>query len=280
MTITLISNKHHLTRQYTPFVDSCDKVMRINKMENLDTGLAGTRTDMALVSLHQGYFNFSRPNRHAELLNSIPELYFFPDAPWMAVNYAFGEGIEKWEALPQWMHVKVRKLTACGAGIVLARHLYPEATIYFLGDTNAWQRTPSFGGGHTCNAENAMIAELTRQGALIPILEEELGEDENGTYSRPLNAEEHRNQQERLLSFGTRPFTEYVAEVIHPRWKDVVRIRGDRACQVQGGYKATVLACEGLSFTLKWDRWGTETFIRHEDGYFRPQPQPATLPEQ
>lgn len=271
MNIALVSNKHHLTRQYTPFVDSCDKVMRINKMDNLDTGLTGTRTDMALVSLHQGYFNFSRLNRHADLLHVIPELYFFPDAPWMTTNYTSSEGIKQWENLPRWMHVRVRKLTACGAGIFLVRHLYPDATIYFLGDVNAWQRTPSFGGGHSCHAENAMITLLQKQGILVPILEEELGDKEAGTYSRPLNADERIRQRERLLSFGADAETEYIAEIIHPRWKDVVRLRGNRAFQVQGGNKATLLECRGLSFTLKWDRWGTETFLRHSDGYFRPQ---------
>lgn len=44
--ICIVSNKRNLKRNYSAFVDSCDKIMRVNKMDNLNSGLAGTRTDI------------------------------------------------------------------------------------------------------------------------------------------------------------------------------------------------------------------------------------------
>ena len=50
--------------------------MRISKMDNLNSGLAGKRKDIVLVSCFAGYLAFSPGERHMEILRGVPEIYF------------------------------------------------------------------------------------------------------------------------------------------------------------------------------------------------------------
>lgn len=267
MNICIVSNKRGLKRNYSAFVDLCDKVMRISKMDNINSGLVGSRTDLVLVSLHPAYFKFSRANRHVDLLKLVPHVYFFPDLPRVAEQFTSEEGIEHWEFLPSGIHGKVCGFTTCGAGIYWVRHLYPDARLYFLGDVDAWQRTPSGGGGHTCSAENAFLDSLVREGRLIPILEEE-ADFSVGVYSTALTQQEILVQEEAFQACGSNADTEYVIEAVHPQWKDLLRILGSRADRVTGADQASVLEFNRRILSLKWDKWGTEHFLCNEEGAY------------
>ncbi len=263
MTICVVSNKRDVARQYSDFVDSCDRVMRISKMDNLDTGLTGRRTDLLLVSLHPAYFAFSRANRHVDLFKKVPRIAFFPDLDGMARKFAAEEGLENWELLPDEVFQQSRGMTACGTGVRWARYLFPDARIYFLGDVDAWKRTPSNGGGHACEAENAYLQQLIREGILVPILEEDKA-DASGLYSRPLNREEALRAEREIEAFGTDRTREYALEISHPQWKDVLRVRDGAAFRVSGSDGADVLRFDDRELLLRWKRWGVELFVRQE----------------
>lgn len=107
--------------------------MRINKMENLATGLAGTRTDMALVSCCSDYINHSREARNADTLHSIPILYFNDEEPKRTPQYISEENLKHGKLIPPDVSRCAPAFTTLSKGLLLAHYLYPEARIYYLG---------------------------------------------------------------------------------------------------------------------------------------------------
>lgn len=65
-----------------------------------------------------------------------------------------------------------------------------------------------------------------------------------------------------------RGVSERIVEIRHPRWHDLLRIMGDRAQRCTGGDEADVLEHNPASITLRWDKWGTESFRLGKNGTF------------
>lgn len=65
---------------------------------------------------------------------------------------------------------------------------------------------------------------------------------------------------------------EYVLGLSHREWSDAFCVFGTRGFRVGNGDAATVLAMTPELITLKWDKWGTETFARRADGSYTHQP--------
>lgn len=139
-TVCVVSNKTDFKRNYTKFVDSCDVVIRTNKMDGLPTGACGTKTDICVTGSWFRTLLHTPEERKDELLAAIPRTYFSSDpvdpVSWRlhkkAVN---GQHITLAE-YPAEFYRKVAKWTSFGKAVWLARHLFPSAQIFLLCDMN------------------------------------------------------------------------------------------------------------------------------------------------
>ncbi len=63
---------------------------------------------------------------------------------------------------------------------------------------------------------------------------------------------------------------EHLVDIIHSDWKGCMKISNGRAMRLDGPRdEADVLSLTGVEITLKWDKWGVETFTKMEEGAYR-----------
>ena len=63
---------------------------------------------------------------------------------------------------------------------------------------------------------------------------------------------------------------EHLVDIIHSDWKGCMIISNGRAIRLDGPRdEADVLSLTGVEITLKWDKWGVETFTKMEEGAYR-----------
>ncbi len=171
MNIAIISNIRNLEHNYSPFIDSCDKILRINKMENVESGLSGNRTDILLVSVWYGYLWYSRKARKMDILKTVPEIYFNNEQIKAGTAFAEKEELQNWKFMPKEVHDSTWRFTTLGKGIRLMDFLYPDATLYYLGDMDSKVRTPrDQKHASVRNRENGYMESLIQEGRLAPIL--------------------------------------------------------------------------------------------------------------
>lgn len=262
--VCIVSNKCDLKRNYSEFVDSCDVVMRISKMDNLDTGLTGKRTDVALVSCFHRYFEFSREARHVDELKSVPEVYFLNEYKKESRAFVAKEGLTGWRFMPGPVSLATPYFTTLSKGVALADHLFPDALLYFLGDCEGELRAPP--GTHPFARENLFIRDLIARGRLVPMLEED--QNTAGIYSKPVTLGERWKTKELCLMYGSDHEQDAVLEINHPQWSDRLKILGDRARRRKSADAATVEKFQDAMLILRWDRWPTETFVQNSRGVY------------
>lgn len=258
--VCIISNKRDLKRNYSAFVDSCDKVMRISKMDNLNSGLAGTRTDIVLVSCFAGYLAFSSAERHMEVLRGGAAIYFNNEEFGCSNEFACREGLENWRFMPGAVHRSTGCFTTLSKALCLADYLFPEAQLYYLGDTDMNLRAPG-NWKHHAPTENAYMQSLISSGRVIPILEDAADEFHYSLPAPPAPS------QADVPATDTVPVNTIV--ISHPQWKDQFRMNGQRGCRVHRNDHATILQHDENKLVLKWDNWGTEEFFRMDGGEYR-----------
>lgn len=256
--ICIVSNKRNLQRNYSAFVDSCDQVMRISKMDNLDSGLAGTRTDMALVSCFYEYQNHSPRARHMDALRQTPEIYFNNETMDCSHRFSCEERLNHWKFLPASVHDSTGNFTTLSKGLCLADHLFPDAQLYYLGDTDMAKRAPN-SSKHSAPRENAYMQALIDSGRLIPILEDTAQQHHYST-AAPI-----RTPASPCPSSNEGSHTIFIN---HPQWKDNFIINGSRGKRQRRNDQATILNNENGRLSLKWDEWGKENFIQMPNGQF------------
>lgn len=267
--VCIIANRPWFSRDYSEFIDSCDVVIRVSKMDNLDTQLSGSRTDITVVSCWQMYLSFSRTQRHTDVLRKVPHVFFLPDSVQLSEQHCRAEKMANWSFLPPEVQSHTHRFTTTGKAVALAEWLYPDAQFYFLGDTSAAIRT---GGStwHTHSGDDRYLTMLRQSGKLIPILEDAYPEAEC-RFSRPVSREKQLAVDKQRLWFAPREIPHTVLEVQHKAWRDSLRFTDDAACRVHSHDTASVLAYDGTSLSLKWDNWGIEHFSRNEEGIFELQ---------
>ena len=57
--------------------------------------------------------------------------------------------------------------------------------------------------------------------------------------------------------------------ISHPQWNDEFRITHSRGCRLHRNDHATILQHDENKLVLKWDNWGTEEFLRMEEGKYQ-----------
>ena len=70
--VAVVSNKHRYKKNYSKFIDSCDIVVRVNRMENANTGSSGNRTDVLCLSNSQAYFVYDKMTGCAAPVPDVP----------------------------------------------------------------------------------------------------------------------------------------------------------------------------------------------------------------
>lgn len=168
MRIAVVSNKQNLKINYSNTIDSCDKVIRVNKMDNLDSGLSGERTDIAVVSTSGNYFSYSPQQRHVDVLKKCEHVYFLggPNE-----NYAKQIGLKNYSVFDHDLDYSSVRWTAVVKAVILATYLFPEAEILFLGDWKRVERCTSE-WHNRARAEDFYFEVLREKGKLIPLIYE------------------------------------------------------------------------------------------------------------
>lgn len=74
MTICIVGNKRP-DQDVSAQVDAADTVIRVSKMDHLDTGLIGRRTDALYLEPNYVWWHYSAQVRRTEMLRDIPAIY-------------------------------------------------------------------------------------------------------------------------------------------------------------------------------------------------------------
>lgn len=166
MKICVVTNKRDLKENYSNFVDSCDKVVRINKMDNLSSGLTGTKTDIVFTVTCSDYFRYTRKFRNVDVLRKA-EVFFTPQNDYIIKQYVERECIKNYHILEN--NPEIDKWTTSSRAVYHITNTYPNEIIYFLGDIERKKRTTSIWHNNP-HKENIFFDVLIKQGVLIPIL--------------------------------------------------------------------------------------------------------------
>lgn len=261
--VCLVSNRRFFDRDYSAFIDSCDVVIRVSKMDNLDLGLTGSRTDMVLISCWEMYMTFSRKERHVEALKQVPLIYFSLDEKRFAEHYAETEGFKRWKFIPDSIQRDTNHFTTTGKAMALAVAFFPDAELYYLGDMDSSVRT----GGqnqHTRSGDDAFFRRLVESGRMIPILEED--RKAGFLFSVEITAARERQVSDCILTYGRKEQWHDVIRMQHLLWSDTVRIVKNRCRREKGGDMAVVERVTDGQIRLLWDKWPAETFLCDANG--------------
>jgi hypothetical protein len=144
MNIALIGNKETGLRNNSRLIDSCDLVVRVNKMCNLDTGLTGKRTDWLITTLYRDLWTHSRERRHADLIPKLDRV-FVDMTRFNELRPEERAEVLSWKPLgiPTEMRKKCFCWTTSALGLYMLYSLFPHAHIYFAGQDapNTWLQT-------------------------------------------------------------------------------------------------------------------------------------------
>lgn len=267
--VCVISNRPYFTRDYSDFIDSCDVVIRVNRMSNLCTQLTGSKTDIALVDCWKVYMNFSRQQRNTDILHKIPHVLFFPNNTGAGIieQYLQEEKFTNWSFFPPALQERTPYFTTVTRAIAFAEWLYPEAKIYFLGDSSVRIRTKS-NSYHTQSGDDNYQRELIVSGKMIPIMEED---QTVSTYrfSSCIPPEKQLNANKRILQFSPSNISHTILNMQHPSWQGKLLVAGKAACRASNDKDtATILNYTDTRISLKWDKWGVEHFQRNNKGIY------------
>lgn len=158
-----------VTRNYSEFIDSCDLVFRVNKMEEMASGRLGTKTDVAVVSLYgSGYSYFSE---HPDKLRDITVVYFNQENRRITENFCERHHIPQ-RFLPPQVDCSTSNFTTLGKAVLLAKFLHPDATIFLIGDRDVATRT-HHSGKHLMSSENKVLELRGARGDIVFVQEDE-----------------------------------------------------------------------------------------------------------
>lgn len=265
--IAIISNRIWFTRDYSQFIDSCDKVIRVSKMENLKMGLTGKRTDFAVVNPNQPYSCFSYEGKNVDELKKCSHVWFVDaNRDWL-FQFVHHYQFEHWGMIPEEVTEKcAQNFTTLGRAIELAHWLYPEAHLYIVGDSKSEIRTDHH-GWHSTGNENARHEYLEQIGVLTWVLEED-GEPEGGyKYSREISEEKKKAMEASgfnalwLARWGPEFIEHESIFVDQGTWQAELRIIGDEGCRVTTSDTFKILERTDTSIKVKWKLYGEETFV-------------------
>lgn len=188
--IAVVQNQRILKRDYSAFIDSCDLVVRMGTMDNLDSGRTGKRCDIHFsICWNHSYIPLDHPDdRHVDEANAAAISFQHKRDDWKRLQYKYSFGYT--ECYRGWgKHDTVaRNFTTSALSIWHMHYTFPEATIYNLGTHDPhvhddWEKVKMHGlYKHLAGDEKEILDAWAKQGIVVDILEEGKTEEE-GEYS-------------------------------------------------------------------------------------------------
>lgn len=188
--IAVVQNQRILKRDYSDFIDSCDLVVRMGTMDNLDTGRTGNRCDIHFsIGWNRSFISIDHSDdKHVDEANGAAISFQHQRDDWKRLNYKYSFGyIDTYRGWAKHPTV-ANNFTTAALAIWHMHYTFPEAVIYNLGTHDPrvhddWEKVKLHGSyKHLGGDEKVILDDLTKQGVIIDILEEDNTEEE-GEYS-------------------------------------------------------------------------------------------------
>lgn len=282
--LVVVSNKCNHERDYSRFIDSCDKVIRCNRMDSLDTGLVGTKTTDVLVASYWYYESFNESARKIDVLRRDDvQVWFIPEPNATGPEYAEREKIKNWKYLSFQNYIQVGDFTTFGMAIGLAITSYPEYDIYVIGDLEPMIRAPG-STKHPYSKEQEFIKTAIQTRQVRPVLE--LEEQFNINFSDPIDPKKRPVLiNERLIS-GREQEYEGKLKIFQKQGLEFVRKLEDRVFSELrycfGTVKIEKLE-DTVKATIKWDNIEKPEeyiFNKEKGGFFSTESTENTIIQQ
>lgn len=265
--VVIISNRHAFTRDYSVFVDHCDVVIRVNKMENLDDGLTGKKTDVAVVAACQPYLSYTRAQRKVDVLKQVPLIFLHPDPYESLDKFCSEEDINNGITIPYDWQIATPYYTTLGKAIYIAEHTFPTAKLFFLGDTSMALRTCNI-NYHRHSTEQQYINTLISSGKLISILEE-TKQQSPYIYSTEIQYDKKIYLFNKFLKWYLKELQPETIQCRHKHWSDTLFILDNVARRKSLALCGTITYRTEKAFTINWNDWSTDTFTLQPDGTYQ-----------
>lgn len=170
MIISIVGNKppdHDASAR----IESADTVVRISKMNWLDSGLEGHRTDVLYLEPNMIWWFYSPQQRRQSLLCSIPEVHI-RNSWWKRVGQRLlDEGIltqSQVRVIPPEVEEKLPGCTTFGMAVYDLYRRFPHAVLLGAGADFGEERIRFF-ADHVLGGEVPFMDNLIDQGILIPV---------------------------------------------------------------------------------------------------------------
>lgn len=180
--VAVVSNKPVFNKNYSEFIDSCDAVVRISKMDNLTSGTAGSFTDVVLVANSVAYSMHGCVRWNLDALRKTPLVWLLYDqedkkdlnAEWMQRVHANG-GVFLFTDIANSSQYE----TTWAMGIKQAFQNWSRCHVYAVGTLDVKLRTGSGWCWHKFSKENDWMGKLITAGKLTIIDEEDVPPEES-----------------------------------------------------------------------------------------------------
>lgn len=184
--IAFVQNQRILRRDYSTFIDGCDLVVRTGKLDNIETGRVGKRTDFSFqIPITQyTWAGQHEEDKHLDHVNKAAMAFIMPLSE--PAKKIFPYGINYSRTFERNKEVK-RKGQWTTTAVALQHTLYtfPDAVVYNMGTFNIYQHcdhgtavTP----WHAGTDEGEFLCQKEQEGRIVNILEEDC-ELEQGRFS-------------------------------------------------------------------------------------------------
>lgn len=169
--VCVVSNKHDYDVSYSTFVDSCDVVIRVNKMESQGTCLTGSKTDIAVIAVNDIYYSYTDEERKVDVLKKTPLVVLGRSNDALTAKFKEELATEAVCDYPAFMWKKAFHMTTFAQAVVLALSVFPDAKVYFLCDLDCYKRS-LFDRDvnflrHVVEYDDAVLSGLVARGRLL-----------------------------------------------------------------------------------------------------------------
>lgn len=153
MIICIVGNKRP-DRDVSAQVDAADLVVRVSKMDHLDTGLIGRRTDVLYLEPNWVWWRYPAQARRLEMLRDIPAIYIRASW-WRRVGWMLQRDglvrLQQVRVMPEDVEARLPGCTTLAMAVCDVHRRLPDAHILLAGADVGQERRRVFwahlGGG-------------------------------------------------------------------------------------------------------------------------------------
>ena len=259
----IVSNKTNLKRNYSKFIDSCDVVIRVNRMDNLRTGLTGTKTTDVVVAAYWYYDAFSDEAKKVDVLKQS-KVWLINEPRNTGKELIKKYNLQNAQFIPDDYYMKSLNMTTLSVAVALAEgNYFKDCDLYLLGDIDPKVRAPG-STKHPYENELIFYKNLITRGILKPILEEDI---KNGEYfySEPISSQERWKSMEDALKFGADFEIDGYIRVKYPTHVEMFRALNRRVLSQLKLQLGSIFPSGPDELVIEWDSQPMERFRLMED---------------